>query len=340
MALLFALLACHAQERGTMAITGFSVNFLREKPDYTAELGTQALMGTPVEVVGAASYWKQVVTPEPYTAWCTGMGLTEMSRQEYEDYLAAPKYICTTLYSRIYSGPDRKSECLSDFVEGCIVRISLDKRRKPVFKAGFAEIVMPSGEKGYVNRKDVRNFREWALKAGADPDNIIGTAMKYLGIPYMWGGSSCKGFDCSGLTRTVWFMNGVLLPRNASAQAGCGEAVEIDADFSAVADSPYLEQEMRRRIARLSKGDLIFFGSPADGNGREKITHVGIYIGNGKFIHSSQTVRINSLIPSDRDYYENSFKLIRARRIAGTESGGSGTTPILQSKYYFSRDND
>lgn len=56
------------------AVVDISVNFLREAPDYTAELGTQALMGTVVEITGEEGYWRQVVTPEPYTAWCTELG--------------------------------------------------------------------------------------------------------------------------------------------------------------------------------------------------------------------------------------------------------------------------
>ena len=72
---------------------------------------------------------------------------------------------------------------------------------------------------------------------------------------------------------------------------------------------------MLRRTAGLKPGDLLFFGSPAGDGNRERITHVGIYIGQGEMIHSSQIVRINSLIPSDPDYYDNSFRLLKACRI-------------------------
>ena len=91
------------------AVIGLSVNFLREAPDYTAELGTQALMGDIVEIVDRAGYWCKVVTEEPYTAWCTDLGLVPMDASELEEYRATPKYICTAWKSAVYSCPSMKS---------------------------------------------------------------------------------------------------------------------------------------------------------------------------------------------------------------------------------------
>ena len=89
-------------------------------------------------------------------------------------------------------------------------------------------------------------------------------------------------------------MNGILLPRNASQMVHCGEEVRLD--------------EMQR-------GDLVFFGTPAQDGKPRRVTHVGIYIGDGRIIHSSHLVRVNSLDPSQPDYYENAHKLIAARRL-------------------------
>ena len=73
---------------------------------------------------------------------------------------------------------------------------------------------------------------------------------------------------------------------------------------------------MLRRIKNLERGDLVFFGTPATEPGKKpRISHVGIYLGDGKIIHSSHMVRINSLIPGDEDYYENSWKLVGAVRL-------------------------
>lgn len=90
--------------------------------------------------------------------------------------------------------------------------------------------------------------------------NIVDYAKKFIGTPYKYGGTTASGFDCSGFTMHVYNNFKVNLPRIAKAQISKGTAVSK---------------------ASLKKGDLIFFGKP--------ITHVGIYVGNGKFIHSPKT---------------------------------------------------
>ncbi len=97
---------------------------------------------------------------------------------------------------------------------------------------------------------------------------VVGIAMRYLGTPYVWGGASPGGFDCSGFVMYVFSQIGVSLPHNAAAQYGYGSPVSRDA---------------------LQPGDLVFF----DGLG-----HVGIYVGGGSFIHSPHTgdvVKVSSL---------------------------------------------
>jgi cell wall-associated NlpC family hydrolase len=110
----------------------------------------------------------------------------------------------------------------------------------------------------------------------------VAIAMQYLGTPYVWGGASPGGFDCSGLVMYVYGQLGVSLPHNAAMQYGVGVAVPRSA---------------------LEPGDLVFF----DGLG-----HVGIYVGNGAFIHAPHTgdvVRVSSL----SGYYSSAF--VGARRV-------------------------
>lgn len=314
------------------AVVNLSEVQLREDPKYTAELGTQALMGTVVEIVESSSYWRKVITSEPYTAWCTQMGLVEMSESELASYLKAPKCICTAMHSTIREKPNYNSQQISDLSMGGILRVVYSEDNKVVQENGWLQVMLPDGRKGWVPGKDTENFTE--MKNGGSPtaEEIIETAERFIGIPYLWGGTSSKGVDCSGLTRMVWFMNGVLLPRNASQQARVGQAVTVEANHSIGSNSPGFKNEMLKRTQNLKPGDLVFFGRPATAEKREAVTHVAIYIGDGKIIHSAQVVRINSLIPGTKDYYSNSHKMLKARRIIGWK--GEGVTPVSNSRVY------
>jgi hypothetical protein len=285
-----------AQEK-RMAVIEFSTSYLRLQPDYESPLETQELMGTVVEIVGESGYWREIISPQPYKAWCTDQGLVEMSTEELKAYEAAPKVIFNDLYGHIYIRPSDKAETLCDLVGGNILRY-VGKKGK------WTQVMLPSGKTGYVQSKFLKKhegFRSIAMGEGSaesiSPETteaIIAQAEKLLGVPYLWGGMSAKGVDCSGLVRISHIMNGILLPRNASQQIKCGERVPLD---------------------QLQRGDLVYFGTPATDDKPMRVTHVGIYLGNNKIIHSSHRVRINSLIPGDPDYYENAHRLIAATRL-------------------------
>ena len=318
-----------------MAVTALSENMMRLNPDYESPLETQALMGTIVEIIGEESYWRQVVTPEPYTAWCTNLGLVEMTAEQINEYKAAPKYICTVQHSGVYETPSVKSRRLSDLSMGNLLRIVYKegKKVKPSVKKKWAEVMLPDGRKGWTPAADLKPFAEWAGKQKLTAENIVSTAMQFEGTPYLWGGASSKGLDCSGLVRLTFMMNGHLLPRNASQQVNHGREIIMECDHSITPDSDKLYQEMLTRTKHLQPGDLVFFGSPETFWSKEKITHVGIYIGNGRIIHASHKVRVNSLIPGEKDYYENSHRLLKARRFINWQ--GPGMIPIIQSPAYF-----
>ncbi|MBP2652153.1 MAG: putative rane protein [Firmicutes bacterium] len=95
-----------------------------------------------------------------------------------------------------------------------------------------------------------------------NPDNIISEAKKFIGLRYIWGGTSSFGFDCSGFVMRLYGSQGLTIPRDADDQAHAGTAVEITA---------------------LERGDLLFF---ADNNGQGTIHHVGMYAGEGRMIHA------------------------------------------------------
>lgn len=308
---LLGLSAFSAFAQTRWAVVNFSTAYLCAEPDYESALETQALMGTVVEIIGEQGYWRQVVQHNPaYTAWATELGLVEMTTAQLDAYMETPKYICTAFYSRVYARPSSRSEVLSDLVVGDLLRIVTGDKGKAVRKAGFCEVALPDGRIGFVPQKDLTAFSDWADTRNAKPANLEKTARSFLGIPYFWGGVSVKGLDCSGLTWLTYFLNGIILPRNASQQARCGEEVSLN---------------------RLKAGDLIFFGTPGEGGRPDRITHVGMSLGGKEFIHSSHVVRICSLDPSSPNYYSNKPALF-AVRIA---PGAAGTVPLTESPWYF-----
>jgi cell wall-associated NlpC family hydrolase len=187
--------------------------------------------------------------------------------------------------------------------------------------------MLPSGKTGYVPSKELKLHQGWtsiAMGEGSaesiSPDvteKIIAQAEKLLGVPYLWGGMSAKGVDCSGLVRICHIMNGILLPRNASQQVFCGDRIDVPRRALNNEDraATYDREEALAAVANLERGDLVYFGTPATAEKPMRITHVGIYLGNNRMIHSSHRVRINSLIPGDEDYYENSHRLVAATRL-------------------------
>ena len=196
--------------------------------------------------------------------------------------------------------------------------------------------MLPSGKTGYVPSKELRmheGFTSIAMGEGSaesisseQTEKIIAEAEKLLGVPYLWGGMSAKGTDCSGLVRICHILNGILLPRNASQQVFCGDRVEIPRqarndnegvrhDSEEVRKMEYDREAALEAVKNLQRGDLVYFGTPATDDRPMRITHVGIYLGGNRMIHSSHRVRINSLIPGDADYYENSHRLVAATRL-------------------------
>lgn len=310
-----------------MAVVDLSSIYMRQLPDYESALETQELMGTVVEIVDKKGYWREIVSPQPYRAWATEKGLIEMSSDALEDYMKSPKVIYSGLYGHVYMEPSSKAATLCDLVGGDVMRVIGQKGK-------WTEVMLPSGKKGYVPSKEVKQHKGFFSIAqgegtaeSIDPQTteaIIAEAEKLLGVPYLWGGMTAKGVDCSGLVRISHIMNGIVLPRNASQQINCGYRVPMEVDTKWwAADSASdktlmqeLQKEMLRRTQNLERGDLVFFGTPATEAGKKpRVSHVGIYLGDGEIIHSSHMVRINSLIPGDANYYENSWKLIGAVRL-------------------------
>ena len=315
-AVLMCAVAFGQQKR--RAVVELSGIYMRIAPDYESALETQELMGTVVEIVGEKGYWREIVSPQPYRAWCTEKGIVEMTEEELEIYKAAPKYIFAELYGHVYEKPSAKAATVCDLVGGDVLRLvgtagSQDKKAGQSRKGGWTAVMLPSGKTGWVRSSQLRDHEGFVSIAKGEGnaesisvrqmEKIIATAFKLKGVPYLWGGMTPKGVDCSGLVRWSFLMNGILLPRNASQMIHCGDEVPLSGSYGSFC------------IDCLQRGDLVFFGTPASEGAKQRVTHVGIYIGGGRIIHSSHMMRVNSLVPAEADYYENAHRLIAARRL-------------------------
>jgi cell wall-associated NlpC family hydrolase len=264
----------------------------RELPDHKAEMAMQVLMGHSARIWGAKRNWYLVQSPDGYFAWIERGAMERCTRTEIESWESDSLVIVTAFEDVIREAPGAAAASVSDVVMGDLVK-------KVSEQDDWLKVELPDRRTGYLPKKSGEPFAEWKTTRRPSGENIERAGRLFIGRPYLWGGNSPKGFDCSGFTKFVFFLNGVELNRNASQQALQGQAVPITADFS-----------------HLKKGDLLFFGRRPRGSSPEMVTHVAIYLGDKLFIQSSEQVKISSLDPDSPIRDEHHLRnLLFARRI-------------------------
>lgn len=264
-------------EGKTYGIINVSVGNLRTAPDFSSEMVTQGLLGMPVRVLQHDG-WYRIQTPDQYIAWIHRVGVHPVSREELADWNSAEKIVVTSHYGFVYSQPDRAAQPVSDVVAG-------NRLKWEGTKGAFYKVAYPDGRQGYIEKSVSMPEKRWRASLTQDAAGIVATAHGMMGIPYLWAGTSSKGVDCSGFVRAVLFMHDIIIPRDASQQAYVGERIGIAPDFG-----------------NLRPGDLVFFGRKATPESRERVVHVGIYIGDRRFIHSQGDVRISSFDPDNERF--------------------------------------
>lgn len=304
-AALLAALTCAAQEYGVVDI---SVCNLRATPDYDAEMVSQALLGTPVHILQITdkNSWPQVQTPDTYTGWVHKDAITLLSFEEYHAWNAAPKIVVTALTGVVRAGASERAATVGDVVAGARLR-DLGRQGR-YWRVGF-----PDGRTGYLRRDLAEREAAWRARLDQSPEAILASALTMNGFPYIWAGMSPKGMDCSGFVRTVFFMHDLIIPRDAGPQSRTGERI-------------YGTQN-------LLPGDLVFFGRKDTAT--PKVSHVGIYLGEGKFIHSLGLVKIGSFRPEDLEYDAyNTGRYLFASRVLPFIDKQEGLNTTLTNPYY------
>jgi cell wall-associated NlpC family hydrolase len=273
------------------AVVTVSVAVQKTKPSMASELGNQLVMGMPVRVLKREGGWYLSQSlDDRYLGWMEPDHLALMTKEELDTFRASRRFVVTAVFAVIREQPGDQAQAVSDAVIGNVLGLVGQER-------GWAAVLLPDGRKGYLPAAAGMEHDAWKASRRLTPEAIETTARLFVGFPYLWGGTSAKGFDCSGFTKVVYRANGFELQRDADQQANQGEAVSADNGF-----------------AQLRKGDLLCFGPRA---GVARITHIGIYLGDKTFIHCAGKVKFNSFDPASPIYSESLLgRLVKVRRVA------------------------
>ena len=276
-------------------IVNLSVADVRTKPEHSAELATQVLLGSRLKILKSSGEWYLVQCEDDYIGWMDNDGVYLMDHEKFDEWNKTKKIIVTAPFTFSYSEGNDYSTPVSDVVQGNLLKFVSRKE-------DFIKVEFPDERIAFILNGQVQDYEEWLDERNQSYDAINFTAHMMMGIPYVWGGTSIKGLDCSGFTKRVFQLNGVQLPRDASQQVHIGELVDTKNGFD-----------------NLMPGDLLFFGSIDHSTGKEKISHVAIYLGNLEFIHASGRVRINSFDNTKSNFAEGRLKtFIKAKRVLGS----------------------
>jgi hypothetical protein len=318
------LLPSAALEGQVYGVVRLSVANNRKSPAHYAEMVTQMILGTPVQILKREKGYSLVRSPDRYISWVETEALAVMDASGFEQWRRADKLVYSEDYGSAYSRADMTSERVSDLVKGDLLKL-LGKEKK------FYKVAYPDGRIAFIPLKAAQKYKQWISRPNPDAQQILATAKTLIGTPYLWGGTSMKGVDCSGFTKTSFFLNGVILPRDASQQALIGEPVDIYEGDTV---------SLSKCLKNLQAGDLLFFAAAKGRAVHPRVTHTAIYMGNGEFIQSAGMVRINSMVPSTADYADfQSRTLVSARRILN-EIGSPQITRIDQHELYIQPTNN
>jgi hypothetical protein len=290
-------------------IVTLSVCNIRGKSRHSAELVTQALMGTPVKVYAKDDGWYLVQTPDRYFGWVDAAGVALKTSKKLAEWKSFEKVIYKNQSGFAFAETIKASDVESDLILADLLSIIGEEN-------DFYKIEMADGRQAFVKKDECVSLEIWKAKSFT-VENLLATASSFKGIPYLWGGTSAKMADCSGFTKSVYFVYGIILQRDASQQTLYGELVDTEKGYD-----------------NIKPGDLLFFGRKATDSQKEKVTHVGLYLGGQEFMHASGKVRINSLNKeSDNytEYYETAF--VRARRIV-VRAESKGIEWVVDNAFY------
>ncbi len=232
-----------------------------------ADVVSQAIYGTTVTALQEKGDWLEIQTPDQYKGWVETSGL--LSRAE--PYASGKNVVeVRSLFAHLYREADvtKHAPLLTVPFE---TRLEVEALPDSTHPKRWLTALLPDGRRAQLQSGDVQLPLSKPLSIDAD----LALAQKFMGLPYTWGGTSSYGYDCSGFTQMLIRQRGRLMPRDADIQAAWDGLIPVERKD-------------------LQPGDLLYFGSSI-----QRITHTGMYIGDGRFInattHETPMVRIDNL---------------------------------------------
>lgn len=255
-------------------------------------LQTQALFGSQVLVIEESGEWSHILIPHQFTP---------KNEAGYPGWIPTRQLIFNEEYDRLYAA----APCVWITVPLALLNTDSGKlelsylTRLPLLREEELKthVLLPNGKEGWLPSQDVTIRREthptepphlqapYPMLEKREGQDIVEAGKQFLGLPYLWSGMSSFGYDCSGFSYNMHKANGILIPRDASAQFKFGK-----------------EHGLEINKEDLLAGDLVYFA-----NEWGSVDHVGIYVGEGDFLHASNSNYVIKIQPLWEGKYLQKF---------------------------------
>lgn len=281
---------------GQLGVITKNIAALRAQPDSDSEQVTQALIGQSVVAEGGQGEWLFVQTWDTYRGWVQAQDVRVLEDQSRPYASTGPVAVVRELYADIFEEPQEITSVMTKATVSAELEVAQPANE-------WAELNLPDGRKGFIRRREARLVDKDSAQTIwlPEPNKLVETAAKFVGVPYVWGGTTPFGLDCSGLVQLIYRIHNVTLLRDARLQAG---------------------DDRGRLVKRsdLRPGDMVFFGEGKDPDTTD-VTHVGMVVGNSKFIHSSASLGVTITSLDDPDF-AGIYWGARRLRLATLDPGG------------------
>jgi gamma-D-glutamyl-L-lysine dipeptidyl-peptidase len=263
-------------------VVSLPVADMHKAPSADSAVVSQAIFSSAVVLLEREDEWVKIRTLlDDYTGWVRAWSLAKDDGAA--PYPSGKVATVTSLFANLYREPNIETY-------RPVIAIPFESRLEIVGEKAEPDVTylqarLPDGTTAWIQSGDM-TFDAPRLSI----EETIALARRFIGLPYQWGGTTSRGYDCSGFTQMLMRQRGVSIPRDSSPQSRWEGSAPVDR-------------------ADLSAGDLLYFGKPAE----KKVNHTGMYIGGGEFIHATRAGRPSVQI-SRLDDPHWSDRFVSARR--------------------------